>query len=328
MLHGRVCGASRALAVSLAVAWPRAAPAQDAGTSSIAGIGIELRGCAGVDRGEFEKLLAIEFRTLNVTPRDAGERIVVACGLQSVALTFEPSGTSSSVELSGTTPAAWPRLLSLAVSELVMEARARAPLASTSASDVEQSRSVAEPQRAPPSPNVTTARAVSVRIVAGARAQWIPSTPALLWGPELGIEVDPVSAIAFEARAHASFGGTDTDLAHVRWTAAGGSVAVRWDVRARTWRCGLGPGFSLDALQLSPNVTVRGASGRAVVGPWGGPELDLSGSVSISAALIAYARFDAGILAFPVHGDASDGRRLVDASGGWLAATLGIGASL
>lgn len=301
---------------------------QDAETSSIAGIGLELRRCDGVDHAELEKLLAIEFRTLNVTPQDASERVVIACDVQRAALTFEPNGASSNVELSGTTPAAWPRLLALAVSELVMEARARTPEARTMAAPVEKSLAVVESPGVPAPPSDATPRITPVRIFAGARGQWLPSVPAGLWGPEIGLDIIPFSSIAFDVRAHAGFGATDAELAHVGWTAMGGSAAMRWDVRAGRWRCGLGPGFSLDALQLSPNVTVHGARGHAVVGPWGGPELDVSGSVSLGATLLAYARFDAGILTFPVHGDASDGRRLVDASGGWLAGALGIGASL
>jgi hypothetical protein len=320
--------ASRALVVSLVVASPRAAMAQDEQDSRIDGIRIEVRGCNDVDRAELDKLLAIEFRTLNVVPEDASERVVIACDLQRAALTFEPSGASSSVELSGTTRAAWPRLLALAVSELVMESRARAPQARPVAPRADQSPAVVEPRSVPESPSTGTSRVTSLGLFAGARGQWIPSATAMLWGPEIGVVVSPFSAVAFEVRAHAGFGGTETELARVRWTAAGGSVVGRWEVRARTWRCGFGPGFSLDALQLSPDVTVRGASGRTVVGPWGGPELDVSGSIALGVALLAYARFDAGLLTFPVHGDASDGRRLVDASGGFVAAALGIGASL
>jgi hypothetical protein len=324
MVHRRVRIASRALVVSLAVALPRTARAQAEQSSSIAGIAIELRGCGGVDRVELEKLLAIEFRTLNVMPQDTSERVVIDCGDGNAALTFSPSGSSSNVELSGTTPAAWPRLLALAVSELVMEARARAP---DRADVAQRSPVVFEPRRASAAPSVATSRGF-VRIFAGARGQWIPGPSAVLWGPEIGLDVTPFAAVAFEVRAHGMFGGTDTELAHVHWTAVGGTVAVRWDVRARTWRCGVGPGLSLDALRLSPDVTLRGATGHAVVGPWGGPELDVSASVSLGKAVLAYVRVDAGILTFPLHGDASDGRRLVDASGGWIAGTLGIGASL
>jgi hypothetical protein len=322
MVSRRARIASRALAVALVATSPRAgrAASPDEWSSSIEGIRIELRGCPGVDRGELEKLLAIEFRTLNVQPQGDSERVGITCGREHAELAFEPSGTSSAVELSGVAPAAWPRLLALAVSELVMDVRARTPPARPVVAPVEKASAV--------TPVVTTQRAAVFRIFAGARGQWVPSASAMLWGPEIGVVASPFSSVAFEVRAHAGFGGTDTELAHVGWTAAGGSVAVRWDVHTRTWSFGVGPGFSLDALELSPDVKVPGAGGHAVSGPWGGPELDLVGSIALGSTVLVYARFDAGALTFPVHGDASDGRRLVDASGGWIAAALGVGAAL
>jgi hypothetical protein len=330
MIPRRARIASRALALAFIVLAPRAgrAASPDEWSTSIEGIRIELRGCSGVDRAELEKLLAIEFRTLNVQPQGDSERVAVTCGLEHAELAFAPSGTSRTVELSGIAPGAWPRLLALAVSELVMDARARTPAAGPVAAPA--ASPVAAPAEKPPAvtPVVAKRLAAIFRIFAGARGQWVPSAPAMLWGPEIGVAASPFSSVAFEIRAHAGFGGTDTELARVRWTAAGGSVAARWDVRVRTWSFGLGPGFSLDALELSPDVKVSGASGRAVSGPWGGPELDLLGSVTLGSAVLVYARFDAGVLTFPVHGDASDGRRLADASGGWLAAALGVGAAL
>jgi hypothetical protein len=62
-----------------------------------------------------------------------------------------------------------------------------------------------------------------------------------------------------------------------------------------------------------------------VSGPWGGPELDVHARLTFGSTFLVYARMEAGLLSFPVRGDTSDGRRLVDASGGFIAAALGAG---
>lgn len=279
-------------------------------------IGVELAACPDVDRGELEKLLALEFQTLGVQPKGSSERVVVACDTERAQLTLEPDGASSEVTLAGTTPSAWPRLLALAVSELVIETRARVPLATVPAIPAVKRTEVASIP--------AIARARPLRLFAGAQGRWIPHASTSLWGPELGLEMDPLFPLTIEVRLHASFGSTSSDVAHIRWTAEGGSVTLRWDVRLGKVTVGVGPGFSLDALQLSPSVKIASASGQSLSGPWGGPDLDVRALVALGGAILVYARVDAGLFTFPVRGDVSDGRRLVDASGGFLSGATGV----
>ncbi|HEX4334499.1 MAG TPA: hypothetical protein VH062_01225 [Polyangiaceae bacterium] len=314
---------SAALAAVLAVVLrPDAARAASSGDEppSLA-IPVELLACSDVDRTELEKLLAIEYQTLGVEPRNDGERVVVTCSGERAQLTLEPGGASSGVELSGTSVSAWPRLLALAVSELVIEARARIATAST---PVKHPGVAARPSET--SAPVAKTLPLRLRLFAGARAQWLPHAAASLWGPELGFATGAFFPLSIELRARIGFGSTSTEVARVGWTVEGGSVAVRWDVRAGRFTAGGGPGFSLDALQLAPTVKIDAAHGQRVSGAFGGPELDVYGSVALGSALLIYARIDAGFLALPVRGDVSDGRRLVDASGGFIGAALGAGA--
>ena len=279
-------------------------------------LGVELGACPDVDRDELQKLLALEFRTLGVQPKGESERVVVTCSAERAQLTLEPDGASSEVDLSGTTPSAWPRLLALAVSELVIETRARVPVATRPASPVAKRTEVA--------PKETRRRSAPLRLFAGAEGRWLPHASSSLWGPELGLETDRFFPLTFELRLHATFGSTSTEVARVSWTAEGGSVTVLWGVRLGKVTLGAGPGFSVDALQLSPSVKIASASGQSLSGPWGGPEADVRGLLALGDALLVYARVDAGVLTFPVRGDVSDGRRLVDASGGWVSAAAGV----
>jgi hypothetical protein len=323
MPRGRGRIVSVALAAALVVVVPEGARATTTGDEPALAVRVELRTCPDVDRIELEKLLAIEFQTLGVQPQSDSERVVVACSGQRASVSLEPRGASSAVELSRTAASAWPRLLALAVSELVIETRARVPATSMAAPPA--SVAPATVRRAEAAPALTKPRAALVRLFAGARGSWVPHAASSLWGPELGVETNVFLSAVVELRGRASFGSTSTDVARVRWMAEGGSVALRWDAHLGRFTGGLGPGFSLDALQLSPSVKVPGGRGQPVSGPWGGPELDAQGSLTFGSRVLVYARVEAGLLAIPVRGDASDGRRLVEATEGWLAAAVGAG---
>ncbi len=291
------------------------APAQDAPTlAPELAIPVELSACSDVDRAELLKLLAMEFQTLNVRAQCDSERVLITCSGARVRVTLEPAQDTTEVDLTDTATSAWPRLLALAVSELAIEARAR----------------IVAPARPPPPikvearPAPAPARRTPLRLFAGARFRRAMRAETNLWGPEIGLEMGLIAAVTLVAQARAEFAGSETPLARVRWTTEGGSVALLWDWHARAWTFGVGPGFSLDALRLTPSVTLAGASGRAVGGAWGGPELVARARYSLASALLAYADVDGGVVLLPVEGNASDGRRLVDAGGSWLGASAGV----
>ncbi|HEX4476260.1 MAG TPA: hypothetical protein VH142_14340, partial [Polyangiaceae bacterium] len=287
-LRRRVVSTALGAALAVVLQSPAARSATPGDDSlTISAIGVELGACPNVDRDELQKLLALEFQTLGVQPNGESERVVVACSAERARLTLEPDGASSDVELSGTTPSAWPRLLALAVSELVIETRARVRVATLPASPVAKRTAVASIPATP--------RAIPLRLFAGAEGRWLPHASSNLWGPELGVEMDRFFPLTLEVRLHASFGSTSTDVARVHWTAEGGAVTLRWDLRLGRVTVGAGPGFSVDALQLSPSVKIASASGQSLSGPWGGPDVDARGLLALGGALLVYARVDAGV---------------------------------
>ena len=279
---------------------------------------VELSGCADVDRAELFKLLAMEFQTLNVRAQSDAERVRITCSGARARVTLEPSADTTEVDLTGTAAAAWPRLLALAVSELAVEARAR--IASPALAPVRVAPRVAVEVRPAPAP----VRHTPVSVFAAGHWRRAVRSETNLWGPEIGLEIGLFAALTVAVQAHAEFGRSDTALARVRWAMEGGSVVALWDWHARALTFGVGPGFTLDALRLTPSVTLAGASGRAVSGPWGGPELVARARYALGATWLAYTAVDGGVVALPVTGNASDGRRLVDAGGSWVGASAGL----
>src|SRR6185369_5086894 len=109
----------------LLLASARARGAGPSAEAAVLPIVLEIEGCEAIDQAELYKLLAIEFRTLDVLPREPRERVHVQCTAQRAVVRLESGSTSNEVDLRATAQALWPRLLALSVSELVTESRAR-----------------------------------------------------------------------------------------------------------------------------------------------------------------------------------------------------------
>ncbi len=279
-------------------------------------VSLEFSACQSLDQSELLKLLAIEFQTLNVTPATPLEQVQIACGSSEARVTL--GAASNRVDLAATAPAAWPRLLALSVSELVIESRARvAP------------RAEPTPPALPPAPAMrpapTPEPARRVRLFAGPALRRAVRSQTWLAGPQIGAEFDVLRALSLSADARLEFGRTNTDLADVSWTSARGALVALVGGRTQHWRFGLGPGLCLGYLRLSPTLNVAHAAAHAVSGAWGGPELVARAAYELSARWYVATSVDSGIVTWPVTGLASTGRRLVDTGGAWLSGTAALG---
>ena len=315
----------RRRAVSLLAAVLASAPcalrAESASDAEALPVVLEFSGCAALDQRESLKLLAIEFQTLNVEPRAPLERVRITCGPSVARITIDERPTSNEVQLAATSASAWPRLLALSVSELVIESRAqvvtpRAP------------SSVPTPRTTPPSAKgnrETTPERRRFRLFAGVLGERALRSATWLGGPELGFELDWTPHVSLLADARVEFGGTRTDVAAVRWLATRAALGVLIGGRAGVWQAGLGPGVSFGYLRLSPTVSQLSATGHVVSGAWGGPLLTARGELDFSERAFARLSVDSGIVVLPVTGQVDGERRLVDAGGAWISSGLQLG---
>jgi hypothetical protein len=297
------------------------AHAANAANASELALPVELVGCEVLDRAELRKLLALEFGTLDIHRQPSAEHLRIACDGNTARTTLEPEGTSSDVALSGTTPSAWPRLLALAASELVIESRARV---------------IAPPSPPVPAPAPRLAQRASLRASTPARSriQWRAGVTlrrqlragVTLIGPRLGLKMglNRYFVLAFDGAAE--FASEPGELAKVGWASEGGVLAGLVRAAAGRFEFGAGPGMFVAALQLSPTVTSAGATGHAVRGVWWGPLLTARASAALGSSVFADLDVAGGVISKGLDGVASDGRRLVDTGGSWLSLGIGVGA--
>jgi hypothetical protein len=281
-------------------------------------ITLELQGCEAVDQAELDKLLAIEFRTLDVRPTVPRERVQIACTKQRAVVRLESGSSSNDVDLSATVPAIWPRLLALSVSELVTESRARvsAPPAP---------RTTWEPARPPAKPTQIVRDSEGFRVFAGVSLRRAVRPATWLAGPNLGGTLDLNRYFSLALNLRLEFGRTDTELAKIDWLSASGAFALLAGGSVGDWHFGLGPGVCIGYLRLSPQVQVANATGHTVSGLWAGPELVGRVRYDLGKRWFALGSVDTGFASTSVAGLVNGEQRAIDSGGAWLSAMLGVG---
>lgn len=311
-------GAAPALLSLLCVA----AQARDADTGAEAAalpIALELEGCEAIDRAELHKLLAVEFRTLDVLPREPRERVHVQCTAQRAVVRLETGSTSNEVDLRATAQALWPRLLALSVSEIVTESRARGtPMVAPHATP--------EPAVPPPAEPARASRdSARFRAFAGVSLRRAFRSATWLAGPDLGasLELNRYFALALDLRLE--FGRTNTALAKVDWLSTSGAFALLAGGSVGDFRFAAGPGVSVGYLRLSPQANVPGATEHAVGGIWAGPELVARVRYDLGARWFAVGNVGAGFASTSVAGLVNGEQRALDTGGAWLLSMLGAG---
>jgi hypothetical protein len=281
-------------------------------------IALEVEGCADIDQAELYKLLAIEFRTLDVLPREPRERVHIQCTAERAVVRLESGSSSNEVDLRATAQALWPRLLALSVSELVTESRARAtPLVPHMKSEL-----AAPPISEPTQPSRAGER---VRIFAGVSLRRALRSATWLAGPDLGasLELNRRFSVALDLRLE--FGSTDIALAQVDWLSASGSFALLAGGSVGDIRFAAGPGVNIGYLRLSPQPKVSDATGHAVSGIWAGPEFVARVRYDLGVRWFALGSFGAGFASTSVAGLVNGEQRAIDSGGAWLISTLGTG---
>jgi hypothetical protein len=307
--------------LSLLLTSERAQGADSSPESFALPVTVELQGCEAVDQAELYKLLVIEFRTLNVLPAVPRERIQIACTKQRANVRLETGSSANDVDLSATSPAIWPRLLALSVSELVTESRARTTAIVTPPA-------ILAPIEPPAQPTQTLRDREGFRVVAGVSLRRAVRPATWLAGPDLGamLDLNRYFSVALDLRLE--FGRTHTELAKVDWLSASSGFALLAGGSMGDWHFAAGPGLCVGYLHLSPQVQVENATGHTVSGIWAGPELVTRVRYDLSARWYALGSVDAGFASTSVTGLVNGEQRAIDTGGAWAALMLGAGVLL
>ena len=280
-------------------------------------------GCKALDQVELYKLLAIEFHTLRVLPATPRERVQVECAEARAVVTLQSVNASNELELSATSPALWPRLLALSVSEIVIESRARA-------TPKPEPRPTPKAMALPPIAQATPVRedGAFFRGFAGLALRRAVRPATWLSGPELGATLELSRIFSLASALRLEFGNTDTALAKIDWLSASGAIALLAGGSIGRWGLSVGPGVRIGYLRLSAQPEVAGAAGHTVSGPWAGPELVAHARYDLGARWFVLGGVDSGIVTTSVTGLLNGEQQLLDTGGAWLSALLGAGISL
>jgi hypothetical protein len=304
----------------LLLAATRARGADPSAQAATLPIVLEVDGCEAIDQVELYKLLAIEFRTLDVLPAEPPERVHVECTDSRAIVRLESRSSSHELDLHATAPALWPRLLALSVSEIVTESRARpTPTVAPHTTPVPRAQPAGEPTTQAPRDKHR------FRALAGVSLRRAVRPATWLAGPDLGATLDLNRYFSLALDLRLEFGRTDTALAEVDWLSTSAAFALLAGGGVGDWHFAAGPGVCLGYLRLSPQVQVPGATGHAVSGMWAGPELMARVRYGLGSRWFALGSVDAGFASASVAGLVNGEQRAIDTGGAWLSSMLAAG---
>ena len=307
------------LACSLAPERARAAePRAEPGALPIE---LELSGCEALDQSALHKLLTLEFRTLNVLPTTPPARVVVECGTERASVRLESGNASSELDFTAIAAPARPRLLALAISEIVTESHARNPARSVPSATARGGA----PAPASSEPRRMSRKTRDFRAFAGVALRRALRPATWLSGPDLGVTLELNRHLSVAADLRLELGHTSTALARVDWLSTSGALALLAEGSIARWRLGVGPGLCVGYLRLSPQVLVASATGHTVSGVWAGPELLARARYEWGASGFIVGGVDFGLVTSPVTGLVNNEQRLVDTGGAWMSVLVGAG---
>ncbi len=313
----------------LAAFLPSAALASE--PAKLQAVELVLSGCEGLDEAETRKLLDMELATLGVTA-PADTTIEVACTADDARIRLLHAGQQLlpievHVQMAVTEEGARPRLIALAASELAAQAARRATEPPPAAAEKPAAKSPPpagrEASKAPPPDRHL---ALAPFIAARLRRTGDPATSLVGGSTGLEVGIAPQVSLGFEARAER--GSTELSTAKVEWKAFTVAALVYVGAAWGPLDCAIGAGAEVGRLELDAEALVANARGQALSGPWGGPLVSLRLRTPNTRGVFVRTSAEAGLVTLPVRGSLDGAGVLVDASGVWLAGSLGIGISL
>lgn len=316
-------------ALSASLSWAETARAADAH------VDLQLEACAELSESALREHLAIELLTLGLDAQ--ATHLTLRCEQGAVAIQlYRADGTlypiASRVALGDTARGARERLVALAASELTAQA-AREEREARAAGEAREPprpslrvtpRAVPERDEAPPREK-RARRRVELSLGGGGASTGSPST--WLWGGVLGARFGLGERGSVVVDVALQRGSERVELAQVRWTKldafAGGAIGGELGPLRLSAGLGVRAGWlTLAASADSPNT------GQSLTAPWAGPALPLRIALATSASVLPFVAGEAGYVALPVRGRASDGRLLLEQRGFWLGGSVGLAVEL
>ncbi|HVY30840.1 MAG TPA: hypothetical protein VHB79_29980 [Polyangiaceae bacterium] len=312
-------------ALAAALSWPQAAHAADAHVE------LQLEACSELSESALREHLAIELATLGLDAE--ATHLTLRCEQGAVAIqVYRVDGTlypiASRVALGDTARGARERLVALAASELTAQAarEEREARAAREAQTPKRSTLLATPpivperDEAPPRPRNAPRR---VELSLGGSGASTGSPRTWLWGGVLGARFGVGERGSVVVDVALQRGSERVELAEVRWTKldafAGGAVGGELGPLRLSGGLGVRAGWlTLAASAASPNT------GQSLTAPWAGPALPLRLALATGASVLPFVAGEAGYVALPVRGRASDGRLLLEQRGFWLGGSVGL----
>jgi hypothetical protein len=291
------------------------------------GLELAVDGCAGLDQARLRELIAIEMNTLAPAPPVGRTRVRLACFGErlEVDLSNERGAPTSRswLDLHGTAEETRPRLMALAITELVAmslnEAPPPAAAATPAAPPAREVGIVArpEPPRAPPAWRLFAASGLRR---AGRPGAWLAAGGLggeRRWASGLGLAVD----VRFEA------GGADTSIAAVDLRGVVATAAVSFGGGGGRLSWGALPGFSVGLVRLAATPHAADARGATLDAAWAGPSLALRGRCGLGRSSFVQGEAAGGLTSRRVSGLVDAGSPLFELRGPWLSLGLAGGVS-
>lgn len=289
-------------------------------------IGLVVEDCEDVSGASVRELVVLEVAPRAVLSAGSAEapatRAQLSCRAGVAAITVEEIGRATAlhleIRLSDLARSARPRVLALAIAELI--ATSRLQRQQPSAAEPEPPASSA-PSYEPPAISASSYGAQLWLAVGAARVAQ-PSMLALLGA--LGANVY-YNALALTADLRFEHAERAEDLAQLRLTAGSLALAPAWRLHASSADLLIGAGVRAGIASLGATATAQRFEGSTVRGLWLAPCAQLALHVRLARRWALHIGIEAAYLTRTLRGLDQDGAALLELRGLALAAQLGVG---
>lgn len=281
--------------------------------------------CSVLDVAEVERIAQVELSSAPPTPTPI--RATVRCDGASAELTVEDPVTNKTlgrkVSLMKVTPRAQPRVLALAIAELV------------SASWSELLLTPREETEAPKVPPEVRAQALSVlppeqprgvlRVEGVGAVRWLPASSAVQWGAGARVVWIPVKRWGLWAEVTGEHGEVTRAAGRLTAQTIGAAAAPVIHLEATSWlelMAGVGARFGVGRIIGTPldETATRGAT---LAGGWGGPAA-VAGAGVIIGPLVIGVGLEGGVALLQLSGTV-DGARGLGLDAPWASVSVSVG---
>ncbi len=280
---------------------------------------------------EVQRFTRIELKNTNLSGGESAPRVILSCSEHVSLIRALVGGRESSrqLDLDLTEPALRPRVIALAIAELVRD---------TARGEAVEPPKVSPPVPVKPAPDVEPVLSerprapATSRLVVLAKLENFGSSFQPLSGGGLGFSHD-VGRLVFGLGPSLTTGQRNFAVGSVHVVAADLSLrlALRFPNRALPGEIGIGHALGLARLTGTAADSATNGATRVqpgfLTGAWAGPFLFGTLDVSVAEPLFLEVAAQVGVVTFPVSGEVA-GESGVKLAGVWSGVSLGLGLNL